>query len=200
MVGRVSYPGRVKQGNNHTHVLYTIPNPNYTLPKPYPFIITYPIHHPTLGTQTGRVLHCANINTTLDTYLSLSFSDQKRIAAFQPFNTALFKTNFNFMIFLNYEGCQWIFETLAILSKGKNIIQINLHSHQVLHIWDLVLNYLIAAFNGYDSVAFWRLISPLHRSTSHNVGVSSTSVLIYFLLHAHAIINYFASKCYLWQR
>ena len=65
MVGRVSYVGRVKQGNYHTHVLYTIPNPNYTLPKPYPFIITYPIHHPTLGTQTGRVLPCASIKTTL---------------------------------------------------------------------------------------------------------------------------------------
>ena len=65
MVGRVSYLGRVKQGNYHTHVLYTIPNPNYKLPKPYPFIITYPIHHPTLGTQTGRVLPCASINTTL---------------------------------------------------------------------------------------------------------------------------------------
>ena len=65
MVGRVSYLGRVKQGNYHTHVLYTIPNPNYTLPKPYPFIITYPIHHSTLGTQTGRVLPCASINTTL---------------------------------------------------------------------------------------------------------------------------------------
>ena len=64
-VGRVSYLGRVKQGNYHTHVLYTIPNPNYTLPKPYPFIITYPIHHPTLGTQTGRVLPCASINTIL---------------------------------------------------------------------------------------------------------------------------------------
>ena len=65
MVGRVSYLGKVKQGNYHTHVLYTIPNPNYTLPKPYPFIITYPIHHPTLGTQTGRVLPSASINTTL---------------------------------------------------------------------------------------------------------------------------------------
>ena len=65
MVGRVSYLGRVKQGNHHTHVLYTIPNPNYTLLKPYPFIITYPIHHPTLGTQTGRVLPYASINTTL---------------------------------------------------------------------------------------------------------------------------------------
>ena len=59
LVGRVSYLGRVKQGNYHTHVLYTIPNPNYTLPK------SYPIHHPTLGTQTGRVLLCASINTTL---------------------------------------------------------------------------------------------------------------------------------------
>ena len=57
MIGRVSYMGRVKQGNYHTH---TIPNPNYTLPKPHPFIITYPIHHPTLGTQTGRVLPCAS--------------------------------------------------------------------------------------------------------------------------------------------
>ena len=65
MVGRVSYLGRVRQGNYHTHVLYTIPNPNYTLPKPCPFIITYPIHHPTLGTQTGRVLPCASINTIL---------------------------------------------------------------------------------------------------------------------------------------
>ena len=65
MVGRVSYLGRVKQGNYHTHVLYTIPNPNYTLPIPHSFIITYPIHHPTLGTQTGRVLPCASINTTI---------------------------------------------------------------------------------------------------------------------------------------
>ena len=65
MVGKVSYLGRVKQGNYHTHVLYIIPNPNYTLPKPYPFIITYPILHPTLGTQTERVLPCASINTTL---------------------------------------------------------------------------------------------------------------------------------------
>ena len=65
MVGRISYLGRVKQGNYHNHVLYTIPYPNYTLHKPYPFIITYPIHHPTLGIQTGRVLPCASINTTL---------------------------------------------------------------------------------------------------------------------------------------
>ena len=71
MVGRVSYLGRAKQGNNHTHVLYTITNPNYTLPKSYSFIITYPIHHPTLGTQTGRVLPCASINTTLPGHLPI---------------------------------------------------------------------------------------------------------------------------------
>ena len=65
MVGRVSYLGRAKQGNYHTHVLYTTLNPNYTLPKPFPFIITYPIHHSTLGTQAGRVLPCASINTAL---------------------------------------------------------------------------------------------------------------------------------------
>ena len=65
MVGRVSYLGRAKQGNYHTHVLYTTLNPNYTLPKPFPFIITYPIHHPTLGIQAGRVLPCASINTAL---------------------------------------------------------------------------------------------------------------------------------------
>ena len=46
-------------------MLYTISNPNYTLTKPYPFIITYPIYHPTLGTQAGTMLPCASINTTL---------------------------------------------------------------------------------------------------------------------------------------
>ena len=71
MVGRVSYLGRVKQGNYHTHVLYTIPNPNYTLPKPYPFIITYPTHHPTLGTGWESVTLCKYQHyLTLDTYLS----------------------------------------------------------------------------------------------------------------------------------
>ena len=65
MAGRVSYLGRVKQGSYYTHVLHTIPNPKYTLPKPYPFIITYPIHHPTLGTQTERELPRASINTIL---------------------------------------------------------------------------------------------------------------------------------------
>ena len=80
MIGRVSYLGRVKQGNYHTHVLYTIPNPYYTLPKPYPFIITYPIHHPTLGTQTGRVLPCAC------TYLSLSFHSDT-LSEYLPYPT-----------------------------------------------------------------------------------------------------------------
>ena len=64
MVGRVSFLGEVKQ-DNPCVIYHTIPNPNYTLPKPCPFIITYPLHHPTLGTQTGRVLPCASINTTL---------------------------------------------------------------------------------------------------------------------------------------
>ena len=43
----------------------TKPSLKYTLRKPYPFILTYPIHHPTLGTQTGRALSCASINPTL---------------------------------------------------------------------------------------------------------------------------------------
>ena len=51
--------------SSECHVLYTIPNPNCTFPKPYPFIITYPSHHSTLGTVTGRVLPCASINTNL---------------------------------------------------------------------------------------------------------------------------------------
>ena len=47
-----------------------------------------------------------------------------------------------------------MFETIAILSKGLYIIQPNLHSHQVQHIWDLWLNYPTVAFNEYDPVAF----------------------------------------------
>ena len=46
---------------------------------------------------------------------------------------------------------------ITILSKGLNVIQNNLHSHQVLYIWGLGLNYLTASFNGYDPVAFIRL-------------------------------------------
>ena len=78
-------------------MLYAIPNPNYTLPKPYPFIITYPIHYATFGFE-GRMWdlivsvpdHCLSFYfgypdwesvtlcmyqhyPTLDTYLSLSF-------------------------------------------------------------------------------------------------------------------------------
>ena len=69
MVGRVSYLGFIAflRGRVTTTPMCYIPyrTSNYTLLKPYPFIITYPIHHPTLGTQSGRVLPCASINTTL---------------------------------------------------------------------------------------------------------------------------------------
>ena len=86
MVGRLSYLGRVKQGNYHIHVLYITPNPNYTLPKPYPFIITYPIHHPTLGTQTGRVLPCASINTTL-LWIPTLFFHSNTLPEYLPYPT-----------------------------------------------------------------------------------------------------------------
>ena len=73
--GRISYLGRVKQGNYHTHVLYTIPNPNYTLPKPYPFIITYPNPPPYFGYPDWESVTLCKYQhyPTLDTYLSLSF-------------------------------------------------------------------------------------------------------------------------------
>ena len=61
-----------------------------------------------------------------------------------------------------YEGCSEIIETIAILSKGLIVIQNNLQSHQVLHIWGLGLNYFTASFNGYDPVAFLRLTPPLY--------------------------------------
>ena len=46
MVGRVSYLGRVKQGNYHTHVLYTITNPNYTFPQTLSFHNNLPYSPP----------------------------------------------------------------------------------------------------------------------------------------------------------
>ena len=78
-----------------------------------------------------------------------------------------------------YEGRSEIIETITILSKGLNVIQNNLHSHQVLHIWGLGLNYLTASFNGYDPVAFLRLLPPLPRGTTHYVDVHCTVSLIY---------------------
>ena len=80
MVGRVSYLGRVKQGNFHIHVLYTIPNPNYTLPKPYPFIITWESvtlckyqHYPTLDTYLSISFH----SDTLPEYLPYPINSRK---------------------------------------------------------------------------------------------------------------------------
>ena len=92
------------------------------------------------------------------------------------------------------EACSKIIETITILSKRLNIIQNNLHSHQLLHIWGIGLNDLTAACNGYDPVAFLRLIPPLHQSMSHNVGVHCTVSLIYCRLNEHTSINSFASK------
>ena len=54
-------------------------------------IIVFPYTHAT-GTVTGAV--------TGAEFYTLPFIEIN-IAAFQPFNTALFKTNFNFMFFLN---------------------------------------------------------------------------------------------------
>ena len=65
-----------------------------------------------------------------------------------------------------YEGCSETIDTITILSKGLDVIQNNLHIHQVLHIWGLGLNSLTAFLNGYAPVAFLRLIPPLPRSTS----------------------------------
>ena len=75
MVGRLSYLGRVKQGNYHTHVLYTIPNPNYTLPKPYPFYNNLPCPPPYFGYPDWESVTLCKYQhyPTLDTYLSLSF-------------------------------------------------------------------------------------------------------------------------------
>ena len=97
---------------------------------------------------------------------------------------------------LKYEACSEIIETTTISSKRLNIIQNSLHSHHVLHIWGIGLNYLTASFNDYDPVAFLRLIPPLHRSTSHNVGVHCIISSIYYRLNEHATINSFASKVY----
>ena len=98
-----------------------------------------------------------------------------------------------------YEGRSEIIETITIFSKGLNVIQNDLHSHQVLHIWGLGLNYLTVSFNGYDLVASLRLIPPLPRSTSHYVDVDCTASSIYCRLNEQATINSFASKVHLYR-
>ena len=54
-------------------------------------------------------------------------------------------SNFFMHIFnmsVTYEGRSEIIETITILSKGLNVIQNNLRSHQVTHIW--VLDWIIS--------------------------------------------------------
>ena len=84
MVGRVAYLCRVKQGNYHTHVLHTIPNPNYTFPQTLSFHNNLPNPPPYFGYPDRESVSLCKYQhyPTLDTYLSLSFSDKKRIAAF----------------------------------------------------------------------------------------------------------------------
>ena len=91
MVGRVSYRGRVKQGNYHTHVLYTIPNPNYTRPKPYPFIITsakfYQKPRPNRNDISQSLgLDLININVYAEVYQNIPLgSRDKAIFTFSEF-------------------------------------------------------------------------------------------------------------------
>ena len=102
MVGRVSYLDGVKQGDYHPCVIYhTEPKVHTSQTLSFHNNLSYPPSY--FGFPDWEyVTRCKYQHyPTLDTYLSLSFSDQKRIAAFQPFNIALFKTNFNFMFFLN---------------------------------------------------------------------------------------------------
>ena len=94
MVGRVSYLGRVKQGYYYTRVIYHT-EPKLHISQTRSFHNNPPYPPPYFGEQHYP---------TLDTYFSLPFWDQKRIAAFQLLSTALFKTNFNFMFFLKLDN------------------------------------------------------------------------------------------------
>ena len=73
MVGNVFDLGRVKQGNCHTNVLYTIPNPNYTLPKSFHKNLSYP--PPYFGYPDWKSVTLCKYQhyPTLDNHLSLSF-------------------------------------------------------------------------------------------------------------------------------
>ena len=75
MIGRVFYLGRVKQGNYHTHVLHTIPNPQLHTSQTLSFHDNLPYPPPYFGypdwesVTLCKYQHCP----TLATYLSLSF-------------------------------------------------------------------------------------------------------------------------------
>ena len=98
-----------------------------------------------------------------------------------------------------YEACSEIIETITILSKGLNVFQNSLQCYIQECIWGLRLNYLAASFNGYDLVAFLRLIPPLPRGVSHYVDIQCTVSLIYYGLNEQAAIKSFASKVHLYQ-
>ena len=85
-------------------MLYTIPNPNYSLPKPYPFTITYPIHHSTLGTQTRESVTMCKYQhyPTLDTYLSLSFHSDI-LPEYLPYPTNCRKNTPPYIVYLPHQ-------------------------------------------------------------------------------------------------
>ena len=71
-----------------------------------------------------------------------------------------------FSISLEIRGLSVNFWDNCDFVKRTEHNQNNFHSHQVLHIWDLGLNYLTASFNEYDSVAFLKTDTP---TTSEHV-------------------------------
>ena len=73
MVGRVSYLGRVKQGQCHTHVLYTIPKPKTSQTLPFHNNLPYPPPYFGYPDRKSVTLCKYQHYTTLDTYISLSF-------------------------------------------------------------------------------------------------------------------------------
>ena len=75
MAGRVSYLGRVKQGNYHTHVLYTIPKPKLLTSQTLSFYNNLPYPPPYFGYPDWESVTLCKYQhyPTLDTYLSSSF-------------------------------------------------------------------------------------------------------------------------------
>ena len=88
-VGRVSYLGRVKHGNYHTHVLYTIPFPKLNTSQTISFHNNLPNPPPYFGYPDWESVTLCKYQhyPTLDTYLSLSFHSDTSPSTYPTLST-----------------------------------------------------------------------------------------------------------------
>ena len=143
MVGRISYLGRVKQGNYHTHVLYTISSQSLNLGgrRGTTDVVTIPFH-PSLSSAALREspnpisVHSLMLSSHLFFYLPFllaPFTVPCRTVFAMPEDLEMWPCHLSFRFF-----------TMVTLRKRlriRSVISVNFHYTTVLYPFNLLIRF-----------------------------------------------------------